>query len=548
MRRIAPLLALTGVAAALLSPQGAAAHPERPSFFPDWRKGAVPTYRTTGPSRVVCQPESRGRIEALPDAAMRDENLALLERCGHQSIQSAVDAADNGDRILILPGVYREPESRAHPYPEDRCKDMFVGREGAEPGSAAFILSSGAGSDDPDDAADDPVAPSYEYQWNCPNSSNLIAIVGDDPDDPDRECDVRCNLQIEGTARQSDVLITADATKLNVIKADRADGVYLRNFTVERSDFNNIYVHETNGFVMDHIKSWYSREYGFLSFTSDNGLYQDLDAAYAGDSGVYPGAGPEGHCQRYGIEIRDVDSHDNNLGYSGTAGNGVWVHHSRFHDNAIGMVTDSFAPGHPGQPQDCAKWEDNEYYSNNADLFDAERDAYCKNTPPRDRDPAKVCPTFQVPVGTGILIAGGNGNIVRRNRFWDNWRGGVRLFYVPATFRGENDPTITFDTSNANQFTDNVFDERPDGTRDPNGTSFWWDEEGAGNCWSGNRGFHGAPVTSDPATLPACPVGSLFTPGNMAKVLSQASCSTWDPQDNTDPPGCDWFTRPEEPQ
>jgi hypothetical protein len=344
------------------------------------------------------------------------------------------------------------------------------------------------------------------------------------------------------------VLITSDATKLNVIKADRADGIYLRNFTVEHSDFNNIYVHETNGFVLDHIKSWYSREYGFLSFTSDNGLYQDLDAAYAGDSGVYPGAGPEGHCQRYGIEIRDVDSHDNNLGYSGTAGNGVWVHDSRFHDNAIGMVTDSFAPGHPGQPQDCAKWEDNEYYSNNSDLFNDERDAYCKSTPPRDRDPQKVCPTFQVPVGTGILIAGGNGNIVRRNRFWDNWRGGVRLLYVPATFRGESDPDKTFDTSNANQFTDNVFDEGPDGTRDPNGTSFWWDEEGARNCWAGNRGFHGAPVTSDPAMLPGCPVGSLFTPGNVAKTLSQASCSTWDPMDNTDPPGCDWFTRPPEPQ
>ena len=159
-----------------------------------------------------------------------------------------------------------------------------------------------------------------------------------------------------------------------------------------------------------------------------------------------------------------------------------------------------------------------------------------------------MCPTFQVPVGTGILIAGGNGNIVRRNRFWDNWRGGVRLLYVPATFRGESDPDKTFDTSNANQFTGNVFDERPDGTRDPNGTSFWWDEEGAGNCWAGNRGFQGAPITSDPATLPGCPVGSLFTPGNVAKTLSQASCSTWSPKDNTDPPGCDWFIRPQEPQ
>ena len=153
MRRITPLLALIGVVAALLSPQEAAAHPERPSFFPDWRKGTVPTYRTGGPSRVVCQPDSRERILGLPDDAMRSENLRLLDSCGYQSIQRAVDAASSGDRILLLPGVYREPESRAHAYPEERCRDMFVGREGAEPGSAAFILSSGAGSDDPDDAS-----------------------------------------------------------------------------------------------------------------------------------------------------------------------------------------------------------------------------------------------------------------------------------------------------------------------------------------------------------------------------------------------------------
>ena len=56
--------------------------------------------------------------------------------------------------------------------------------------------------------------------------------------------------------------------------ADRADGIHLRNFTVQFSDFNNVYVLETNGFRMENIISRWSREYGFLSFTSDNGLYR----------------------------------------------------------------------------------------------------------------------------------------------------------------------------------------------------------------------------------------------------------------------------------
>ena len=126
--------------------------------------------------------------------------------------------------------------------------------------------------------------------------------------------------------------------------------------------------------------SRYSREYGVLSFTSDHGLYDNVESYGAGDSGVYPGSGPEGHCARYGIELRHINSHDNTLGYSGTAGNGIWVHDSKFHHNATGLTTDSFAFGHPGMPQDCAKWERNEIYSNNNNLFDDERDAYCKTT------------------------------------------------------------------------------------------------------------------------------------------------------------------------
>ena len=47
------------------------------------------------------------------------------------------------------------------------------------------------------------------------------------------------------------MVITGAKSKLNVIRADRADGVYLKNFTVEYSDFNNIYVLETNGFRID---------------------------------------------------------------------------------------------------------------------------------------------------------------------------------------------------------------------------------------------------------------------------------------------------------
>ena len=91
-----------------------------------------------------------------------------------------------------------------------------------------------------------------------------------------------------------------------------------------------------------------------------------------------------------------------------------------------------------------------------------------------------------MPVGTGIGIFGGNGDIVRDNYIYDNWRDGMKLLFVPAAFRGEPDKGI--DTSFDNTFADNRMGVRPDGVRDPNGNDFWWDEEGRGNCWSGNVG------------------------------------------------------------
>lgn len=528
-------------------PADALGHAERTSYFPNFDPvtkqflnpfGSVPRYRTEGKKLVVCKDDSRNRIKKIPSGSLRRKNLDLLGKCRFEHIQEAVDAAESNTRILVLPGVYKEEPSREAPDDPEECQDLKEENEGSE-------------------------VASYEYHVECPNAQNLIAITGDDPDDQDRKCDSKCNLQIEGTGRRSDVLISGERSKLNVIRADRADGIYLRNFTIEFSDFNNIYALETNGFVFDGIEARYSREYGFLSFTSDHGLYKNVEAFGSGDSGIYPGSGPEGHCNRYGIEIRNSNSHDNTIGYSGTAGNGVWAHDNRFHHNATGMTTDSFAAGHPGMPQDCAKWENNLIYSNNADLFDDERDEYCQQ-PVEDRDPKVVCPTFQVPVGTGVLIAGGNENIVRNNRIWDNWRQGAALFFVPEELRGEDETGQSentgnqVDTSNGNRFTDNRVGVAPDGERDPNGVDFWWDEEGKENCWQGNKGPNGAEPTTDfgaagVAGLTDCPGSPNSLPPNPSKSGFLVPCATWNPQDNTDPPGCmmagsSWFDQPPEPE
>ncbi len=523
--------------AALLLPAFALAHPERTTFFPDHTKGERPTYRTTGEIITVCKPDSRSRVNRLwkgkgaKTSRTRRLRLKQLKRCKFQHIQAAVDAAKSGARIRIFPGVYREEPSRAVTFNDPKCS-----RDDAK-----YWEPTG------DSHGEDGKVPTYLFHWECKNSRNLIQIMGDSPSDPDRECDVKCDLQIEGLGRKpDDVLLVGDRKKRDVLRADRADGIVIKNIAAEQASFNGIDVVETNGFLVEDVIGRYNQNYGVLTFTSDNGLYNRVEGYGNGDSGIYPGSGPEGHCLRFGIEIKNSSSHDNVLGQSGTAGNGTWVHDSKWFNNGTGIVNDSFASGHPGMPQDCSKWEDNQVFSNNTNFFEEKNQSYCGKTPFDKRPREHVCPQFQSPVGAGFAFYGANGNIIRNNQVWDNWRSGYRLFWVPGAVRGDNSQQAQRDTSHENKITNNTFGRSPDGKVMPNGVDVFWDEQGDKNCWEGNTGI-GGKITSDPGTLPSCPTGSSGPTSRPDKIAKEATCATWDPKENPDPPGCDWFDTPPKP-
>lgn len=525
-------LAILGVLLlGLVLPATALGHAERATFFPDAALASTPKYRTTGPARVVCKKDSAKRIrKVFGPGSKRNQRLRQLKGCKYRHIQQAVDAAVTGNRILIMPGVYREEPSRAIPVKDPKCE------------GEGFWESSG------DNHQEDGRVPTFMHQAVCPNSRNLIAIIGDSLDDPDRVCDQKCNLLLHGMGRKpADVVIQNDRLKQDVIRADRADGFQVRNLTVEQAGYNDINVVETNGFRLTHLIARWAKNYGILSFASDNGLYAHIDAYGNGDSGVYPGSGPEGHCKRYGIELRHIDSHHNVLGQSGTAGNGTWIHHSKFHHNSAGISADSFAPGHPGMPQDCSKWEDNEIYSNNVNYFEDQR--YCNSVPFAKRPKEKVCPQFLAVVGTGFMLYGVNDNVVQRNYVYDNWRSGLRLFWVPSALRGENSPDQQSDNSNGNRIVRNAFGVAPDGKAAPNGKDVFWDEQGVGNCWEANDTAPGRSLTSDPVLLPSCASGGSLSPvSNPAKTAGDAPCAVWSPRDNDAPPGCSWFTTPDKPE
>jgi hypothetical protein len=558
---------------AVLLPASAAAHPERLTAFTFPVQGKVPTYRTTGPANVVCKADSAKRLRksyaGKKHRKVLKQRLALLKKCRYHHIQAAIDHAKSGYRIQILPGVYKEEPSRKVAFGapgEGPCGDDYV------------TVEEGAGGAPPPlgpRSNDIPYRADRNYAIKCPNSKNLIAVIGDtrpeeNPKAPSTPvCLQLCNLQIEGMGRTpAAVQIVGDRIKFDVLRIDRANGIYLRNFTIEQAAYNNIDLVEVDGFVVEKVVSRYAQFYGILSFTATHGLYDRDVAHHNGDSGLYPGStmkgcstnggidpntyglctAPEGSddpragCGAPSIEIRNSLSYHNTLGYSGTAGNSTYVHDNKFYDNASGLATDSFASGHPGMPQECFEWKNNEIYSNNFNLFTPENQAYCTKTPFPERKKTDVCPQFQTAVGTGILIGGGNRNLIASNHIYDNWRSGVYLLSVAASLRGDNDPSRQQDTSNQNIVRGNVFGTSPTGEKLPNGLEFEWDGSGQGNCAEDNQTLSGS-VNA----LPACPGSPIWLPPDVSVLAAAAPCTAWDPNTEPNPPGCDWFTTPPKP-
>ena len=557
-------------------------HVERTSYWPDPAPdtgvtpaagGAVPQPRTLesalveaepGDTHVVCQGDSMSLAVKSIKSARRDgwvmrpsegartlsdaqaselerQNREFAKRCQFRSIQAAVNASGNNDRVVIMPGKYVEPDSRAQPTNDPRCAQY---REDSDDGAGAAT---------------------FRYQVNCPNDQNLIYVQGraltDDPvpnpppEDrhgiPDEGPCIRCNLQIEGTGvKPEDVVIDlAKDTKAKLkgpaeplkevgLRIDRADGAVIRNLTAAHAEEHGIYIHETDGYLMQRVKFFYNKEYGGLMFTSDHGLTDDCEGVGHGDSAIYPGAAPETGeqtiepTQRVNQTITHCDIHHNTLGYSGTMGNGTRVVDNHFYDNGTAITTDSFyAGGHPGYPQDSATFENNQIYSNNFNSFVAGSD---------------VEPKVPVPVGVGVFIAGGNNNEIRGNRIYDNWRRGTMLIHVPDSISDERNLSAD-STSHRNRYHDNVMGIAPDGTKLPNGVDFWWDEAPAqeDNCWYDN-----GEVTTDPPG-PLMPrrcrntSAGVTYPGKVATEIGP--CAGAITTGNRDGTLCPWFTTPEKP-
>ena len=625
MRRF--VIGLAIVLCVLALPALSLAHLERPSYWPDPTPdtsvnpsagGEVPKARSLGSAvsgkgagdvRVVCKGSEGARSLALlrrslkamttkgfrtrpsqPKKVFSDarakktmgQNKRLAEQCSYTEIQPAIFDSGNNDRVVIMPGRYTEPTSRKQPLNDPKC--------------AGLTQKDSSGAE----------TPSYRYQVTCPNDQNLVYVQGRAvPDAPPPEpplesrqgipdlgpC-VRCNLQIEGSSPNPvDVIIDgakgyksknpeakpAKLVKDVVIRADRADGIVIRNLLARGAKEHGIYIEETDGYRIERTKMFWAADYGNLTFTSDHGLYKNCDAFGSGDASIYPGAAPETGEQadlsfypdapRVNTVVKKCDLRGSVLGYSGSMGNAVRITRNEVYGNGAGLSTDTIsAAGHPGFPADSVEIDHNNIYSNNLDLYE-------------ENAPVEAVVGI-LPSGVGIFWAGHNNGSVHHNNIFDNWRWGTFLAAVPDGLvnpEGNVNPGIScqnpeLTTSCGNEyfknnmgvappgFTPSVavnkFGNKTGGERGslPNGTDFWWDEQSTntGNCWYDNTGSDGkaASVTGSGAgdgkdTLPANCAASVGS-GDAVKFAYLISCFL--AREGALPPEqCDWFDLPPQP-
>ena len=304
------------------------------------------------------------------------ENLRSPRKCAYNEIQPAVIDSGNNDRVVVMPGLYTEPTSRAQPLNDPRCADMTQEDSGGAKTPELPLPGHLPQRPEPDPRPGPRGAATRRRP--SPPLTNRQGI-------PDLGPCVRCNLQLEGSGvKPTDVIIDGASDyesddpearphtlhKHVILRADRADGFVAHNFTVRGALEHGLYVEEADGYRIDTVKMFWAADYGNLTFTSDHGLYTDCDGFGAGDAVLYPGAAPETGEQadlsfypdapRINTTVRDCDMRGSVLAYSGSMGNAVRITNNNIYGNTAGHLDrhdlrrrPSRLPGgqRPGRPQ-----------------------------------------------------------------------------------------------------------------------------------------------------------------------------------------------------
>jgi hypothetical protein len=209
------------------------------------------------------------------------------------------------------------------------------------------------------------------------------------------------DITIKGADRNDVVLDGADTRKHGIVV--HADGVSILNLSAHNFLENGFYWEGANRFRASYLTVWNVGEYGIYVEDGERGT---IDNDYV--SGAARAAYYVGECRPCGATVSRVVATLSAVGYSGTNATGVTIRDSTWDRNGAGIVPNTYA---------------------NEALPPQARATIVGNTVTRSgRARVPIQTALAGFVGIGIAVAGGNENVISRNRVTGSERYGIAVF------------------------------------------------------------------------------------------------------------------------
>jgi hypothetical protein len=337
-------------------------------------------------------------------------------------------------------------------------------------------------------------------------SGLTIAGTGDEPGD----------VVLEGDGARVHIPGSGNQVAQNAIEGINVSRVKLLNMHAQNYATNGFFLHADpgktcKGFLMKDLEAEFNRSYGMFAKHCIGGRITQSVGWGHGDSAFYIGeTPPQPKAERKTTQIDHDMAYENVLGYSGTNSKYVDIHDSYFFNNGAGVVPNTL-DSELFEPAEKSSIHDNKIFWNNFNYYKPDSPVETVSGGLGQLPDALGGGTINYPTGVGVALFGSRGWTVENNQIFGNFKWGVAMFSDP--FNSGDDAL-----SQNNQIIDNEIGRN--GT-DTNGTDFWNDGSGSGNCFSGNDVGAGtltfgiAPGSDTPQSFlyPDCPAPAPPTAG-----------------------------------